>query len=324
MRNPASLPVLLACLVALSFHAWGQLGGPSGVRVPFRGHLERDGQPVEGTLRVRFHVYNAAADPEPCSSGAWSEVTVRAGTLAAEAGPFPESCVRNRDVYLAVEIDDGAGPVALSGRQRVFSAAIASTSGTGDFDVGGDLEVGADMTVSGDLSVAGGATASSLEADAATVNGLVSSVPAQVRALRLDDAGRQTLRVAADEGFLSGSNVAGNFHIDANSPPRGSNAVNTQQRLYLNWYSGNGVAFGNGAQGVVGSINADAELWMNGDLNAPSNGHGECYWTAWGCGVIYCGDGFYVAGLENQDGEGCGGAGNIDDFPMFRLLCCRL
>ena len=57
----------------------------------------------------------------------------------------------------------------------------------------------------------------------------------------------------------------GNLHIDAASG-------NT---MYLNFYSGTGVAFGNGATGAVAWMGSDGDLWKGGSDNA-----GSKYWNA--------------------------------------------
>ena len=57
----------------------------------------------------------------------------------------------------------------------------------------------------------------------------------------------------------------GNLHIDSNS---GHNT-------YLNFYSGNGTAFGNGASGVVAFMGADGDLWKGSSDNS-----GSKYWHA--------------------------------------------
>ncbi|MDC6464972.1 tail fiber domain-containing protein, partial [bacterium] len=57
----------------------------------------------------------------------------------------------------------------------------------------------------------------------------------------------------------------GNLHIDSNS---GSNT-------YLNYYTGNGIAFGNGASGIVAWMGSDGDLWKGSGDNT-----GSKYWHA--------------------------------------------
>jgi len=64
-------------------------------------------------------------------------------------------------------------------------------------------------------------------------------------------------------GGLFGTNVAGNFHIDSD----GSKA---DGRLYLNWFDGNGIVFGNGAAGAAASLTPQGVMTVQGAVNAPA------------------------------------------------------
>ena len=96
----------------------------------------------------------------------------------------------------------------------------------------------------------------------------------------LDVTGSSNIRIGtystSDTGslLLTGSSVNkqavlkctnGNLHIDSNSG-------NT---IYLNYYAGNGVAFGSGANGTVAWMGSDGDLWKGGGDN-----QGSKYWHA--------------------------------------------
>ncbi len=67
--------------------------------------------------------------------------------------------------------------------------------------------------------------------------------------------------ISITNGRLIGTNGAGNFHIDT-----------TGNALYLNWFSGNGVTFGNGAQGQVARMDNQGNLSLNGRLTVGNVG----------------------------------------------------
>lgn len=143
----AGLAAVLGAVLIASAGGLAALGGTSGVRIPYSGVLHKDGGPVSGTVDMTFRVYNAPATVEgdPPGSACYTTATpvqVSAGAFSVVVGPVSESCVRNLDVYLMVSVDDGTGLVALPGSQRVFPAVAASSTGSGDFDVGGVIEFG--------------------------------------------------------------------------------------------------------------------------------------------------------------------------------------
>jgi hypothetical protein len=63
---------------------------------------------------------------------------------------------------------------------------------------------------------------------------------------------------------ISGGNSAGNVHID-------SDKSGADGRLYLNYFDGKGVAFGNGSNAVVGSIDTAGNLSATGNVGAGGN-----------------------------------------------------
>jgi hypothetical protein len=162
MRQPSmSLLVAFAAVFAVSFMAYGQLGGPDGIQIPYQGRLENGGVPANGPHDFRFSIYNDAVGGTSCDTFEVATL-VSAGAFAVNIGPVDEGCVRGRDVYLEIEVsaDAAAGYSALDGRQRIYAATAASTSGTGDFAVEGDLAVEGAATVGGNLVVSGGLSAS--------------------------------------------------------------------------------------------------------------------------------------------------------------------
>lgn len=172
--------------VFASLVAYAQLGGASGVVLPYVGHLEKDGVALDSLgapVRFRFTIWNAPSGGAPCGGQHVEEAPVAEGRFAVEIGPVNESCVVAREVYLSVEVDEGAGTFApLQGRQRVVPALASSTSGTGDFHVSADLLVDGDGYASRlRLTGAGDATATNPE------SGLLRIGPATGTHLALDN-----------------------------------------------------------------------------------------------------------------------------------------
>ncbi len=62
-------------------------------------------------------------------------------------------------------------------------------------------------------------------------------------------------------GIFGSNNASGNFHLDSDSG--GSDG-----HIYLDWFSGRGVVFGNGAGGSVGSIDTRGNFLANGTVSA--------------------------------------------------------
>jgi hypothetical protein len=158
-RSHAWVGIVFALVLGSSFFAYGALGGSTGVRIPYNGTLDRDGVPLSGDVALTFAVFNAAAGGSACYTSAPIATTVTSGKFAVVVGPVTEACVKNRDIFLQVTVNDGSGDVALPGRQQVYPAVAATTAGTGDFDVPGTLSVGgalsAGTTTVGALTVGG-------------------------------------------------------------------------------------------------------------------------------------------------------------------------
>jgi hypothetical protein len=145
--------VLAAVLFAVMASA--QLGGAAGILIPYAGQLDLDGAPVDSAAPVsfRFTLWNAASGGTPCPDSYLASSPVHGGRFQVEIGPVAEACVLGQPVFLAVEVDNGGGFVALSGRQRVYPALGALTSGPGDFVVASVLRVVSDTFFQGRLRV---------------------------------------------------------------------------------------------------------------------------------------------------------------------------
>lgn len=67
-RFSSSLAVALAAVFAVSFFAYGELGGADGIVVPYQGRLERGGVAVNGPVTLAFRMYGDGASATPCHS----------------------------------------------------------------------------------------------------------------------------------------------------------------------------------------------------------------------------------------------------------------
>lgn len=76
-------------------------------------------------------------------------------------------------------------------------------------------------------------------------------------ALLQNDASATTVKVAFENRTLWGSNQSGNLHIDADKTKVGG-------LIYMNWYDGKGVVFGNGAAATVASVDSSGNVNAKG------------------------------------------------------------
>jgi hypothetical protein len=136
-------------LVGGSFVARAALGGANGVTLPYQGRLELNGQPVNGSVTFVLAVHNAATGGTACFTSPAINATVANGVFSLVVGSIPETCVKGRDVFVAVSVNQGAGLVALGGRQRVHPGIASLTSGPGDFHVAGRVDVGGVLVANG-------------------------------------------------------------------------------------------------------------------------------------------------------------------------------
>lgn len=308
--------------VFASVVAYAQLGGSSGVVLPYIGHLEKDGVALDSLgvdVRFRFTLWNAPTGGTACGAQYLEEAPVSAGRFAVEIGPVAESCVVAREVYLGVEVDEGDGFVALAGRQRVVPALAASTSGTGDLYVAEDVVVDGALDVGEGLVVGGDSSAARLRLSSTSD---VNAADGESGALRI--------------GTASGTNLA----LDNNEIMARNGGAPSE--LFLN-YEGGTVTIGTASShtNVRGSLSAasiDTFDLQTGDLrvtgeakgfvrgggsrlcttnsatliDCTSWGTGDCLATSGSCAVAAaCSDGTvvwnshlarcYHPGLDNYD-----------------------
>jgi hypothetical protein len=157
LRMRSRKTFVAAAFVAIttsSYFAYAQIGGASGVRIPYEGTIDKDGVPITGEVDLTFAVFGVAVDGSACWTSAAMPTTLSSGRFAVVLGPVTDACVAD-DVYLQITIDDGSGAVTLPGRQRVYPAVASLGSGPGDFHVTGDLVVSGDVVTDGGVKVGG-------------------------------------------------------------------------------------------------------------------------------------------------------------------------
>ena len=107
--------------------------------------------------------------------------------------------------------------------------------------------------------------------------------------------------VTLTNGRIIGSNLAGNFHLDTTGG--GS--------LYLNWFSGNGVTFGNGAMGQTARVDGSGNMSLAGAMTVGNIGGN----VPFGC-IIRRAVGSYNVGCAANE-VAIGGGGRCDS--LWRL-----
>jgi hypothetical protein len=146
MRRTTAVHPLAWLLLTLftSPVAWAALGGPTGILVPYRGHLDVDGQPVNSTVpyAFRFTLHDAEVGGTSCATEYDATSTVSGGDFSVVVGPVDPACVVGKAVFLSVAVKAPAAGsfVPLAGRQRVVPSLGALTSGQGDFAVAGRVD----------------------------------------------------------------------------------------------------------------------------------------------------------------------------------------
>jgi hypothetical protein len=98
-------------------------------------------------------------------------------------------------------------------------------------------------------------------ANAPTLGGSLNGLTGLTISSSINTAITKIGNTATGSGGIWGSNTAGNLHIDANT-------AGSTGRIYLNFYSGKGVNFGNGAGAVVGFVDQGGSIDMNGTIRA--------------------------------------------------------
>lgn len=159
------LSVSIGVAVALAAQATGGLLTPRDANadgnpatdsvprvVPYQGTLSRDGDPVTGSVALRFTLWDGEAQ-------VWTEdheVLASAGRFSVLLGSVSpvESTLRSADALdLSVTVLNGPGPeddVALTGRQRFVSAPLALwAASAADVDVARDVRVERNLEVDG-------------------------------------------------------------------------------------------------------------------------------------------------------------------------------
>jgi hypothetical protein len=297
---------------------YAQLAGSDPRVMAYQGTLENGGVAVIGAHDIRVAAFTAAngdatclVNANPGTCGLWWEqhagVDVVGGRFALILGsttPLPDAFYAQNAAHLKVAVRQAGAPAftLLEGAQRVVPAPLAGRS------------MGAtDFTVTGSISVAG---AASLRGDINIRNGQIQ---------------------VTDGARITGNNSGGNLHLDATSG-------GGDGRTYLNFYNGRGIRFGSGAQTVTSEVDNNGNfsarsfsantsmstpflsaggVSISGNLTVSGNLHDDCYDTGFGCGRIYCANGYYMVGMDIAENEDCGGGGDYD-FSSFSLTCCRL
>jgi hypothetical protein len=130
--------------------------------VPYKGTLERDGVAYQGTIAMKFDLY----DEDDSGTVAWTEtqtVTVYGGRFSVLLGSTSGASVtaltalltKADDITLSITLDPQGDNVMLANRQRFLPVPLAlwSTAST-DFTVGNTLTVETSVPVAADGSAA--------------------------------------------------------------------------------------------------------------------------------------------------------------------------
>lgn len=225
----ASLGLLTVVVLGVSALAYAQLGGPSGVRIPYQGRLEVDGQPANGPYDFDFEVFNAASGGTACAVFEES-ILVSEGAFSTVLGPVDADCVRGQDIFVQISVSTdrtSAAPEQVGARKQLFAAASAATSGAGDFHVEGNLDVlgAVDATHVGAATIFATASVSSPTINATSVTApTVDATNLVADAITLDGVNlRNTLetQVVATNAAATNSQNFGTQTFTAGSSGRG-------------------------------------------------------------------------------------------------------
>lgn len=153
-----ALALVVATGVSL---VWAAGPGAPLRAIPFSGHLEHDGEPVnDAAVSMEFTLFDDAVSETPF----WTEeqtVPVYAGTFAVllgEATALPDEVFDRAELFVTVSV---AG-VALLGRQRIVpSLQSVAAAQARNLDVALDLSVGGNVSVGGGVVAAGEVAAAS-------------------------------------------------------------------------------------------------------------------------------------------------------------------
>ncbi len=326
-------------------------------QIPYRGNLDLDGEPYNGSLDMSFSLYRSSSGGE----AAWTEtqsVTVYGGRFSALLGSSSSQSVEaltgivtaGDDLYLEVSLDGNV----LMGRQRFFPAPFALwTTTSTDFNVDHDMVVGNNLSVNGNVTMNG--TGFSFGGHAGRGDG--------GRALVHDHDDTLVINYSGDfsGGVKIGGPIVGSEHNDFNSiTPLHLKTGNQHMKMDGNeidsysdsgegaelWLNSNSQARVNTGGNFRVDTNAEVGNNLNVDMNA-TVGHdlnvgGRLYFSKRncrdGCGEIhvmnvdggrefgswgsytFCVEGYYVCGLQ-QKTDWCS---DCDDTGVAdtAIICC--
>ncbi len=129
----AALPAL--ALAVLS--AWAFAQTSTSRYVPYQGHLELAGEPVDGSVEMVFRFYNAPSGGSELDSATLT-VDVRDGHFGVDIGPVSEATFKAPSLYLDVTVDGAA----LGSRQALRAVPYAMQGQVGDTFVAQNAAIG--------------------------------------------------------------------------------------------------------------------------------------------------------------------------------------
>ncbi len=152
--------------------------------------------------------------------------------------------------------DCAVGDVLVAGKQALQIVAIASDTSLTVTPAVGTAITASDYTVQKPIArllKSDGSTAQLVNAQGRV--GVGTATPSQ----ELDVNGSLNVGggIAVQSGGIFGTNNGGNLHID-------SDASKSDGRIYLDYYNGNGVVFGNGKSAVAGTVDTAGNVQFNG------------------------------------------------------------
>lgn len=114
------IPALAAGLALSAFVSPPAARAQSQRYVPYKGQLERNGQPVTGTVNIVFSLWSAQTAGTELHSETQA-VQVTGGNFAVRIGPVPEAAFAQTELYLGLTVDG----TLLGGRQLVQTSPYA-------------------------------------------------------------------------------------------------------------------------------------------------------------------------------------------------------
>lgn len=316
--------------------------------IPYQGSLQRDGQPVNGTLSMGFRLYDGATATNP----AWSEtlsVPLYEGRFSVILGSSSAQSVvdlsrvisQADDVYLEVVIDPDGAATVLNGRQRFLPVpyAIWTTAAT-------DFSVGRKLTVNGGAEIHGvdnDGSQAALKVHSSNGDMLIDSneIDSTNDTLYLNHNSQKPLEVGGDTEINGKFNVSEDAALQKNLTIFGTDVVfgdNPDRgpggRALV--HDGNDSLVINYHGDLSGGTKVDSPLYVNGSLTSSRSGcradscdgmswknvNGGQGWGSWR-GRTYCPAHTFVCGLE-QRVEGDQGDGDDTAVNDIAIICCPL